>query len=417
MKKILKGLTGTFATLLFLTACTTQTTTDKVVGKVNNRNIIVPYYKQIFPTEENTSTNNSTTENSTTNTQSQNQETTYNKQTALLLTLLSTVFEETGNATFKTKELNNALSQQKATNGNDYLKKAEETYSLPIKNEKDFQTILKFSFIYNNYLKEIANITDDKIKKQYEDKHETQYCSSHILIEDQKQADAVLKEIKDGKKDFQYYVDKAYDIELEKFEKNSQNNPDAPKPDKTKINANDVTIDKIKFKQISYLDCKPASDFEKEFADALKSMKEKSVSQELVKTKFGYHIIDLDSIKKQTLTEELKATIKNELVQQKTGDSNYTSYKFNQLLSTVKIEITDPEYKKVYDEYLKILTDAAKEYQPTEEDKAAEKKLQASKTENAPKEQTTNNNKSENNVTKEQTTNNKSSEQTPTKKQ
>lgn len=155
--------------------------------------------------------------------------------------------------------------------------------------EKEFAEELEV--VKNNMLKNYAmhklfesiEITDEELKKYYEENKETlfspvTYTASHILIEDLDQANKVYEEIKDGK-DF-------------------------------KKAAEEYSIDPSA-KNGGQLGSFPKGVMVKEFQEGLDSIEVGEISKP-VKSQFGYHIIKLDDKKEiESSFEEIKDQVRS----------------------------------------------------------------------------------------------------------
>ena len=136
-----------------------------------------------------------------------------------------------------------------------------------------------------------SQISDAEIKTEY-DKFKTQssgteYRARHILVEKEEEATALIKQIKAGGN----FEDLA--------KKNSKDTGSG-------ANGGD-------------LDFAAPGGFVPEFSQAMVKLKKGEMTQEPVKTQFGYHIIKLEDTREATFPplEEVKAQIKQRLEQQK----------------------------------------------------------------------------------------------------
>jgi len=144
--------------------------------------------------------------------------------------------------------------------------------------------------LFTNYQTTNA-VTDEEIKAEY-DKFVAanvgkEYRASHILVEKEAEAQAILAELKKGGN-------------FSDIAKKSSKDPGSG------AKGGD-------------LDWAPASNYVAEFAHALTSMTKGQTSEAPVKSQFGYHIIRLDDVRDAQLPtlEQVKPQVKQQLEQKK----------------------------------------------------------------------------------------------------
>jgi peptidyl-prolyl cis-trans isomerase C len=136
-------------------------------------------------------------------------------------------------------------------------------------------------------------VTDADVKAEYDkfvaSNGGKEYRASHILVETEDEAKKLIAEIKKGGK----FADIA--------KKNS-------KDPGSGANGGD-------------LDWANAGSYVKEFSDAMSKLEKGKMTDEAVKSQFGYHIIRLDDVRQAQLPpmEQVKPQISQQLVQQKLG--------------------------------------------------------------------------------------------------
>ncbi len=365
MKKLLKMTSVLAATALLFASCSASIP-GEVVGKVNARDIFIPYFSEIFPAVEE-STQNSTEENETSTTPNEetstaNETPTYDKSSAVIVSTMGAVFEETGNAKYDSRALNTAINNAKSQDGDDYLTKASETYGLPIRTEKDLINVLRFSLIYSTYLENMANITPEQIQESYADKYAVKYCASHILIENEDGANAILKKINSGETTFDALAEQAKVLSEEAAAAEATTTTNTT----GKLQASNITLNDVKIKEFSDLDCQPASTYVAEFSEALQNMPENSVTPELVKTQFGYHIIQLTTIEKAELTKELEKEIRAALVQAKQQEPGFSAHAIKLLLDQVEVTFSNDKAKEQFEDYKTKVLEQAESFVPAD---------------------------------------------------
>ena len=159
------------------------------------------------------------------------------------------------------------------------------------KYDQDEEFAKELEVVKNNMLKNYAmhkvfesvTITDEELKEYYENNKETlfspvTYTASHILVEDEKEADKIYEEIKDGKD----FAKAAEEYSLDPSAKNG-----------------------------GQLGSFPRGVMVKEFQEGLDSLKVGEISKP-VKTEFGYHLIKLDDKKEiESTFEEIKDQVRS----------------------------------------------------------------------------------------------------------
>ncbi len=144
--------------------------------------------------------------------------------------------------------------------------------------------------LFVNYQKANA-VTDDEVKAEY-DKFAAanagkEYRASHILVEKEAEAQAIIAQLKKGGK-------------FEDIAKKSSKDPGSG------ARGGD-------------LDWAPASNYVAEFAQALTALGKGQLTEQPVKSQFGYHIIRLDDVREAQLPklEDVKPQVAQQLQQQK----------------------------------------------------------------------------------------------------
>ena len=195
------------------------------------------------------------------------------------------------------KQLDEAVGELKAQYGSDEaFKEALKTYNVT---EADVKEDMKADLLLENVLKKRIKVTDDEIKAYFEENKDSlaqseQVQASHILVKTEKEATAILKELKDGA-DF---------AKLAK-EKSTDTGSAVEGGDLGLFGKGEMT---------------------EAFEKAAFALKVGDIS-EPVESEYGYHIIkvtDKKEAKKATL-EDNKETIKETLLKQKV-QTEYTSW-------------------------------------------------------------------------------------------
>ena len=197
------------------------------------------------------------------------------------------------------------------------------------------------------------NLSDNEIKKYYEDEVFGKVKASHILItvkvdenateEEKEKADAkakekaekIIKELNEGKK-FSKLAKK-----YSEDESNATNGGD-----------------------LGYFEL---NDMVTEFSDAVKDLKKNEYTKEPVKTEYGDHIILKTGEKDKPSLKEAKKEIKEKLREQKLNDDPSTYYEtLRKIREESKIKWNDDTLKKAYNKYMDDLIENSKQKQEEE---------------------------------------------------
>lgn len=206
------------------------------------------------------------------------------------------------------KEVEEEFKKQKEQFGDQY-----ETYLATYGiDEKTFKKYVRLNLLQEKALD--VDVTDEEIEKYYEQaKYEIN--ARHILISDEKKAKEVLEKIKKG----------------EDFEKLAKENSEDPGSAEDGGNLGWFTVGKMV----------------PEFNDAAYALKKNEVS-DLVKTSYGYHIIQLldkREIKDYGTLEEKKEEITEAIKQQKVDPNEVLS----KLVNEADVKVKDKDLEKVLD--------------------------------------------------------------------
>lgn len=177
---------------------------------------------------------------------------------------------------------------------------ADKGYAQKLQNDKDVKADVKHmeeQIVAQAYVRKAVEpkITEAKIKERYDQlaskfKPQDEVRARHILVKTEDEANAVLKQLKDG-------------------------------ADFAKV-AEEKSTDKGSAKNGGDLGYFPQAAMVKPFADEAFSMKVGEVSDKAVKTEFGYHIIKVEDKRKSSAPPlaEVRDQIVNQLGQEMTND-------------------------------------------------------------------------------------------------
>lgn len=177
---------------------------------------------------------------------------------------------------------------------------AEQGYTQKLQNDKEVKEKLKdaeMQIVAETYVHRTVQpkITEAKIKSRYDElsakfKPQDEVRARHILVKTEDEANAIIKQLKDG-------------------------------ADFAKL-AEEKSTDKASAKQGGDLNYFPHDAMVPAFADAAFGMKVGEVSEKPVKTEFGYHVIKVEDKRKSSAPplEEVREQIANQLGQEMTND-------------------------------------------------------------------------------------------------
>ena len=99
----------------------------------------------------------------------------------------------------------------------------------------------------------------------------------------------------------------------------------------------------------------------KEFANAVKELKNGEYTKEPVKTKYGYHVILRIDQKDKKALKEVKDSIKEKLTSQKISEDNSAYYEsLVKFREEQNVKFKDSTLKKAYNDYMNKLIENAK---------------------------------------------------------
>lgn len=205
------------------------------------------------------------------------------------------------------QEVNTFIASRKTSAGGDEaFLKSIKTYGY--ETEIAFRKAVYANRAIYQAIKEKTTISDDDVTKAYET-WEPNMKASHILVDDEATAKDIINQLNSG----------------------GDWNALATKHSKDKSNSN---------KGGSLGEFKPSS-MVAEFANAVKTMKDGEISQAPIKTKFGYHIVKMESNPPKGSLEEVKETIRKDLINTKVNDKNHQQAVLKDLLKAANVQVND----------------------------------------------------------------------------
>lgn len=201
-----------------------------------------------------------------------------------------------------------------------------------------FLDYLRLDYRRNKYLEDYIkkNLSDDEIKKYYDENVFGDINTQHILVEVKSDSDkdnSKKLSDEDAKKLAEEIITKLNDgTSWEQIQKDYK--------------------DKITYEDLSYQSWDAS--LEESFMTALKKMDDNSYSDEPVKTSYGYHVIHrLDQKKKPTLKKSKDKIISNLISDKKSADSNLLYKSLISLRKEKNINFSDTDMKAKYESYCK----------------------------------------------------------------
>ena len=216
--------------------------------------------------------------------------------------------------------------------------------------EKELEKILRLEYkreqAVNKYIED--HLSDDEIKKYYDEKIHGDMSAKHILITADVAADASDEDKKDAEEKAK---EKAKDI-IKQLNDGKKFDDLAKKYSKDESNAKKGG-DLGKF---SY------DDMVSEFSEACAKLKVNEYTKEPVKTQYGYHIILKTGEDKKKELKDVKKDIQEKLRKQKLDDDATLYYEtLKNYRKDNGITWNDSALKKAYEKYMNDLVESAKQ--------------------------------------------------------
>lgn len=212
------------------------------------------------------------------------------------------------------------------------------------KNEDELKKVFiadyKRNKLVENYLKD--KLTNDEIKKYYDEEIFGAITAKHILIKPQTTTVMTEDQIKEAE---QKALEKAKELierlkKGEKFEDLAKEFSDDTGSAEDGGLISDFTKDEVV----------------KEFWDAAYSLKDNEYTTTPVKSTYGYHIILRVSAKAKPSLEEVKDKVQDALINKKHQEGeNLTLKVLSEIRKKYNLDIIDSDIKDYYDSYIKVL--------------------------------------------------------------
>lgn len=210
-----------------------------------------------------------------------------------------------------------------------------------VNSEKELEQMLRLEYKRNEAVEDHVKkaLTDDEIKKYYDDNIIGDIKASHILIKVNASDDAS----NDEKQKAEEKAKKEAENIIKKLKKGE---------DFAKL-AKKYSDDEATAKNGGDLGYFKSDEMDSNFMDAVKKLKKNEYTKEPVKTQYGYHIILKVNQKKKPSLKKVKSEIKDTLSEQKLAIDPALHYNaLIEIREENKIKWNDDELKKEYDELM-----------------------------------------------------------------
>lgn len=245
----------------------------------------------------------------------------------------------------ETEEIEGQITQLKNNYGSN-----EETFKSVIRqyfgveSEEELKEMLSLEYKRNEAVEDYVeeNLTEDEIKKYYNENITGQIKASHILIPVNSSESATDEEKEKAEKKAKEKAEKI----IKKLEKGEDFAELAKKYSKDTASAS-------KGGDLGYFD---GDDMVEEFTEAVKKLQKKEYTKEPIKSKYGYHIILKTDQKSKPKLNKVKNDIKEKLREQKLENDKSLYYQtLIEIREKNKIDWKDDELKKQYNELMDTL--------------------------------------------------------------
>ncbi|EFR30839.1 peptidylprolyl isomerase [Eremococcus coleocola] len=175
----------------------------------------------------------------------------------------------------------------------------------------------KYQLYIRNMFQEVVegkmDLSDEAIKKFYDESYETPMEAQQILVKTEDEAKDVINRLNNG----------------EEFD----------------ALAKELSIDEATAANGGLLSPFTSGQMVQEFEDAVKASENGSVTQEPVKSQYGFHVIKTINNGTKQAFEDVKDDVVNQYKQSKFSDSNFSYGVIGQLIKDAKVDIKDKDLK------------------------------------------------------------------------
>lgn len=265
------------------------------------------------------------------------------------LILEQTLLQNVEDADTLRKEAEEEVKQQiEAAGGEDVFQELLNYQQLGSKEEFTYQLFV--SKMFEEVVKKNIDMSDEAIQKFYDEEYSPLMEAQHILVDTEEEAVAAIQRINDGEE---------FDAVAQEISKDS-----------TAQNG-------------GLLSPFTAGQMVPEFEEAVKATKNGEMTQEPVKSEYGFHVIKVINNGEKKPLEEVRQEVEDQLIQSKFADTNFSYGIIGDLIEKTGYDIKDEDLKGAVEDLIKAKEEAPAEDKATE-DEAAEDDNQ----EEAPAEET-----------------------------
>ncbi|AMB94468.1 peptidylprolyl isomerase [Aerococcus sanguinicola] len=182
----------------------------------------------------------------------------------------------------------------------------------------EYKKALRYFKLLTETISKNINVSDDEVKKAYEN-YEAPRKVSHILVKDEDKAKDLIKQINEGG-DFAKLA-----------EENSE--------------------DKGSAKEGGSLGEVTKGMMVKEFEEPAFKLKAGEMTQEPVKSQYGWHIIKVDEVGNKGSFDEEKEKLEKQLRKEKMDDPKQVQQVLKDVLDKYQVKITDKDFKNALDTF------------------------------------------------------------------
>ncbi|MDO4671102.1 MAG: peptidylprolyl isomerase [Aerococcus sp.] len=237
--------------------------------------------------------------------------------------LLTELFKkEVGDDKYKEIEKNaeTTIASSKSSFGEEGFQQLLQQMS--IGSEDAYRQNLIFYSLMNEAMPKYVDVTEDELKKAYED-YQPNVEVSHILVKDENKAKELIKELDNGKD----------------FATLAKENSEDPQT-------------KDKGGSLGSLDADGVAQLEQAFQDGMKDLKAGEYTKTPVKTSYGYHIIKVTKRDEKKSYNDMKDELTKQVKDNKLKSDSMTLVKaVHKLIEKYDVKINDNDLKAILDDY------------------------------------------------------------------
>lgn len=204
---------------------------------------------------------------------------------------------------------------------------------------EEFTYQMFVSKMFEEVVKKEIDLSDEAVKKFYDEEYSPLMEAQHILVDTEEEAQNVIQRLNDGEE---------FDALAQELSKDS-----------TAQNG-------------GLLSPFTSGQMVPEFEEAVKSMKNGEVTQEPVKSEYGYHVIKVINNGEKKPLDEIRQEVEDQLVQNKLADTNFAYGIVGNLIKNTGYEIKDEDLKNAVDDLVNGQKEESTAAEESKEETAAE---------------------------------------------